>query len=64
MGIKLKPCPFCGGKASIEIRYGALPTKYIMCENCKATTGFYAYVCSNEKISEFWNMRKFEKEGK
>ena len=53
--VKLKPCPFCGGKDS-----GILTTSYdgywfaVFCENCMAQTR----KCRQEKDAvEAWNRR-------
>ena len=54
---KLKPCPFCGGKARVQghefIGYG--DTFGVVCLNCGAETRQF-YVTENEAI-EAWNRR-------
>lgn len=66
--VKLKNCPFCGGKATIEIKscndgYCSYHVKYIICENCgiqtreKVCDGYYHLYCSDEEIAEIWNRR-------
>lgn len=58
---KLKPCPFCGGRASANYDSDGV-TDYlgherkwsIVCNNCCATTGL---CCSGDKAMELWNTR-------
>ena len=55
--IKLKPCPFCGGKAKIQSERVAV---YIKCKECGATSGIVevsAKYCANDKLAEKWNRR-------
>lgn len=49
--IKLKPCPFCGGKAEYMRgdRY-----KWVHCTSCLATTGNYYTV---KDAAQAWNRR-------
>lgn len=54
----IRPCPFCGGTATLEINYGAFPTKYIRCTCCKTTSGYYPTVTDDKIIIERWNTRK------
>ena len=66
---KLKPCPFCGGKAfvnTIEHDAESRPNGYrfhgeVMCRNCQATagtTGFdVSYEFATEKAIIAWNKR-------
>ena len=58
---KLKPCPFCGGKASINFdseatvdTQGRCWAYNIVCDKCCATSGL-AY--SIEMAIEIWNRR-------
>ena len=54
---KLKPCPFCGGKAQNITEYHEdirLFLSYVNCTNCGMWTGFQHY--QNEAI-EIWNRR-------
>lgn len=67
--MKLKPCPFCGGEATIKegkrndanVTY---KTKYVQCVGCgtktqeKISDGYYGLYCTDEEISELWNTRK------
>lgn len=59
--LELKPCPFCGGQASITIDPEGIKDsqgrhwKYqVTCMSCCATTGI---VWSIEKAAEAWNTR-------
>ena len=59
---KLKPCPFCGGKADIR----TLPSKnnritsyFPMCRKCMTTGDNYA---SYEAAAKAWNRRTNESE--
>ena len=64
MSEELKPCPFCGGTATIrqvtpvtgtsasrETGYGGY---FGMCENCLTTSNNYS---TPEKVAEHWNRR-------
>ena len=55
IGIKLKPCPFCGGDAEMYPgKYLGLNTFYVRCWGCGAQTDFeYA----EEFAAELWNER-------
>ena len=51
--IKLKPCPFCGGKAIIARYIDAY--SLVVCENCGAESGMVEIsekYCSDEKAAE------------
>ncbi len=60
---KLKPCPFCGGRASIRAvtpvhssdakKYG-YGDYFVMCENCLTTSNNYN---TEERAAEHWNRR-------
>lgn len=60
--MELKPCPFCGGLATVKIDpYGtedSVGRKWaytVSCNSCCASTG----VCYNsEMAAELWNRRK------
>jgi Lar family restriction alleviation protein len=55
--VKLKPCPFCGGKAMIEEGYDSMAgikIYFIECMECKA--GLFGGV-NKEKELEKWNRR-------
>lgn len=48
----LKPCPFCGGSASLHTQQGA---RWIRCQTCGAET---ADAVQNEGVAAFaWNRR-------
>ena len=54
---ELKPCPFCGGEAKLDVhKFGALGDTFgIRCSECQAQTrGFYN--TANE-AAEAWNRR-------
>lgn len=51
MAIKLKPCPFCGGKASFYNDFGEM---FIQCENC-LSRGPLVY--TPQKAIKAWNRR-------
>ena len=44
---KLKPCPFCGGKAVLKVNY-------VKCTQCYARTGQYDI---QEEAKKSWNTR-------
>lgn len=57
----LKPCPFCGGKATIVINPFSKPKTYDVCCVC-CTAKIKGY--TNEELAELnWNTRVNEKGG-
>ena len=54
---KLKPCPFCGGKASV---FEYIPDKVvaIRCDRCGATVYSSAASDSEEMLAAKWNHRQ------
>ena len=58
---KLKPCPFCGGKAELwEYRDLDEVSYYIGCTTCGAQT---KYTDSEDLCIEAWNRRATDDEG-
>ena len=58
--IKLKPCPFCGGKAEVLIgcdceQFGGYEVGYIICTGCR--TEVYFGLVNEEQVAEHWNRR-------
>lgn len=55
---KLKPCPFCGGKAFV--RY-VMPCSTVQCEKCGASTGvfsdWYEEADGRKEAIDAWNRR-------
>ena len=48
---KLKPCPFCGGKAHIGVARHPVGNVFVFCENCKSATDTFEddkYECEKE----------------
>ena len=54
MGDKLKPCPFCGGKAAIGHSASVYLDIRVYCKRCGAETGMYT---SEIKAANAWNTR-------
>ena len=58
---ELKPCPFCGGKASLFVNDGVR----VLCTECQAQTkilidgmsGIKVYGNATESVIEAWNKR-------
>lgn len=54
---ELKPCPFCGGEAKIELGYIYKNQRFVTayCENpkCKAQIGIF----KEDEIADVWNRR-------
>ena len=61
MGNKLKPCPFCGGKASV-FEYIPDKTVAIRCDRCGATIYHSAASYAEEMLTAKWNHRQAIKE--
>lgn len=66
---KLKPCPFCGGDAALEVfdgRYG--PLVYAACEICGASSKHFRIGSKEDpwegkparQAAHFWNQRAGE----
>ena len=51
---RLKPCPFCGGKAKLS-RWEAIHEYSVFCTKCNAVAGDYED--TEEKAIERWNKR-------
>lgn len=70
--MKLKPCPFCGGKASymtyITERGVFIRSRkyiYFKCKNCEAQTKAFpesVHYSAEEKAMEAWNKRVGEED--
>ena len=54
----LKPCPFCGGKASLETEDGIY--FYVICDECSADAGSVMCYDKEEAITA-WNNRTIGK---
>lgn len=57
---KLKPCPFCGGKAVLEHEYATPGYSYIRCKECgvKGLTFIMKFErSSDQEAIEAWNRR-------
>lgn len=50
---KLKPCPFCGGKAEVSSIIGG--GSAVICKDCEIKTSYI--FSSKESAIEFWNRR-------
>ena len=59
---KLKPCPFCGGEAEVDIlehQYRGFPKTYgVMCLNCNCGTDWFFE--TEEEAVAAWNRRAEE----
>ncbi len=52
---QLKPCPFCNGKAHVELVYpGVSPEYSVKCEKCKVWTTWYR---KRQDAVKAWNRR-------
>ena len=56
---ELKPCPFCGGEAEIEMDENWYWNYYVFCQECKITTDYYE---TADEAIEAWNRREGEQE--
>ena len=68
MPIELKPCPFCGGEATVTIAPYA-GVAFVECKQCSAMMGryhkggatnhhgFWTHFESKEEAAEAWNRR-------
>ena len=57
-GIKLKPCPFCGGEATlINTTALGMDCKSVMCMRCKAKVTNFGGNNTASKACEAWNRR-------
>lgn len=54
--IKLKPCPFCGGRAEFVTLDRYLYRHVVQCTKCEAITGGSAYE-NDEYNAGIWNKR-------
>ena len=56
---KLKPCPFCGGKARTRHLYLAdEPTHTkVECSTCHIGTDYYLYEYNDRRVAKVWNTR-------
>lgn len=63
---KLKPCPFCGGKAYVQIHiFDGVPETYgVLCANGKCYTSGWQFYDTAEEAIEAWNRRAERKIGK
>lgn len=51
--VKLKPCPFCGGKAGV-CRTSGDETYHVVCRKCRVSTDSIPFM---EQAIEAWNKR-------
>lgn len=54
---ELKPCPFCGGKAIVDMDEYCCWDWHAWCFNCNCDVGHYA---TEEEAIEAWNTRAGE----
>ena len=62
MSKEIKPCPFCGGRATIRavtpvhsnVKAYGYGGYFVMCENCLTTSNNYN---TPERAAEHWNRR-------
>ena len=68
-GIKLKPCPFCGGEAKIKPGQYGLNGYQIGCEpkptqyTCPGCVSLSQYYWNEEMATTSWNRRAAAKDG-
>ena len=55
---ELKPCPFCGGEASLYV--DGLNGSFVMCRKCHASTDDYSGKAGDELAIKAWNARAHE----
>lgn len=60
--IKLKPCPFCGGKVKVKIvknNFYNEEVYFIKCQKCGAVISFDNHTCNvaPEKAIDYFNRR-------
>ena len=58
--MELKPCPFCGGKASLRHKHAGSGESYVQCEKCglESIRFIKSFECSSDdRAVEFWNRR-------
>ena len=58
---ELKPCPFCGGEAEIEMDDCWYWNYHVFCQECKIGTDYYN---TADEAIEAWNRRAGEQEWK
>ena len=60
----LRPCPFCGGEACMQVHefVGYRNTYGIVCLDCGAETR--QFFMSKSEAEEAWNIRKADRKGK
>lgn len=58
----LKPCPFCGGKATFKTSQCSEDTMetWVKCTECNACSDAYEYPYADYSVAELWNERKGE----
>lgn len=57
---KLKPCPFCGGKARImhlTSASGIETHSMVECRSCHIKTDYYVYEFGERNVIKVWNRR-------
>ena len=59
METKLKPYPFCGGRARIKRMYVACEPSHSMieCSKCHVKTDYYVYEYGERRVIGVWNRR-------
>lgn len=56
LNINLKPCPFCGGKATLCKPYITMtPVYWVKCEACECESSTFK---TKEEAEKAWNRRK------
>ena len=54
---ELKPCPFCGGEAEIEMDESWYWNYHVFCQECKIGTDYYE---TADEARQAWNRRAGE----